>query len=301
MRPLNSVWSWFFFSMVVVLLLLVVFGSTVRANGPYAVHSSAIVHAATGPIYYAYDQYGARAYRADCYGNSYWTPQYDRLNYCAPVAKQYVVQTAPYAAPLVQQGNVGYQSYTAAALPFVSPDHYFNQAFSLQKAQQDAQRQYLDEMNNTFKQTFSAQSAAFEKMATGAAASQILNAAKGLGGVATATYQTQQQSRQGRQAPNAQQQQEANDSNTPLTMKFCGSCHSSPDARGKYAGGFALVDGNESVIDSKFGKLTRLVQSGAMPPKTAKVPRPTDEEKAGIFNEIQTVIQTKSEAPKEGQ
>lgn len=81
----------------------------------------------------------------------------------------------------------------------------------------------------------------------------------------------------------------------PLLQKFCGACHGTGVPAPK--GGFFLGD-DDNVARSmreRFFDVVDSIDTKKMPP--AASPQPTDEERAGILNEIQSIIKTRRGAP----
>jgi hypothetical protein len=81
----------------------------------------------------------------------------------------------------------------------------------------------------------------------------------------------------------------------PLLGQFCGKCHGVDVAAPK--GGFFLGDDDNvaKTMRERFFDIVDSIETKKMPP--ADSPQPTDGERAGILNEIQSLIKTRRGAP----
>lgn len=246
--------------------------------------------------------------------------RYYRAPYIAPIVKNYV--TSPdvfvvqnnYPAPLVAQGATQYLSnggYQAAVLPLLDPNQYFSQEMQLIKAATETQALRTERTASLFQKTMELQSSTVERLAAGQAAQMVLQAsgldpahntaggenavvisrnAQGLIQVLPLSGAQAQQlvsSKLSRPIGNAAVTR-PNNSATPLLEQFCFKCHGLDVAQPK--AGFYLgadVEVAKKMKDS-FYKITRMVANHKMPP--ADSAQPTDQERAGILNEVEAII-----------
>lgn len=243
----------------------------------------------------------------------------------APVVQQvvqspdvYVVQNN-YPSPLVAGGSTAYtstgvQGYQNATIPLLDPNQYFSQELQLLRAANDANALRSERSAALFQRVAELQAPVAERLAAGQAASMVLQAAgldpsnkpaalqssavvirrDGAGGVQVQPLtQAQVESLTVRTTQNVT----TPDAPLPALGKFpmltqhCAKCHGTDLAAPK--GGFFLGD-DENVAKSmkdRFFDIVEAIDSKSMPP--ADSPQPTDEERAAILNEIQSIIKTR--------
>ena len=237
--------------------------------------------------------------------------------YHAPVAKVitpyvapqnvYVIQNS-YPAPLVPSGGTQYAStgsYQSIVGNLLDPNAYFAQELALLKAANDTNALRAERSSQLFQRVAELQAPYAEKLATGAAAKMVLDAA----GLNSATQQQtsnavvirrdeygklqvsqlspEQIAAMGGKQPDAPAPPEPG-GKYPLLGQFCSSCHGLNLAEPK--SGFYLGD-DPAVAKSmreKFFGITQQLRSGKMPP--ASSPQPTNEQRAGILDEIEQIV-----------
>lgn len=246
----------------------------------------------------------------------------------APVV-QHVVQQTPDVyviqnnnpAPLVAQGSVGYtstgpQGFQAATIPLLDPNQYFSQELQLLRAASDANALRSERSAALFQRVAELNAPVAERLAAGQAASMVLQAAgldpsnkpaalqssavvirrDGAGGVQVQPLtQTQVESLTVRTTAQNVTTPEAPlpslGGKFPMLSQHCAKCHGTDLAAPK--GGFFLGDDDNvsKTMKERFFDIVEAIDSKSMPP--ADSPQPTDEERAAILNEIQSIIKTR--------
>ena len=246
--------------------------------------------------------------------------------YVAPVVQQivadspdvYVIQNS-YPSPLIPQGSSLYQStghsYQGAVLPFMDPNRYFEQELQLLRAANETSAIRSERASALVSRIAELQAPAVERLAAGQAAQMVLQAA-GLD-PAHNTGGTQQAVVISRDAHGQLQVLPLNAAQVALAMKtqikepiadgappppvavgkltqFCGKCHGIDVAQPK--AGFYLGDDLNVAkgMKAKFFEITQQITARKMPP--AKEPQPTNEERAAILDEVQSIILGKGES-----
>lgn len=215
----------------------------------------------------------------------------------------FVVQNN-YPQPLIAQGASQYTAgYQAAVLPFFDPN-----AFSASNMELLKQMQGNTAASHTLATSFAErittlQAPAFQKIATGQAASMVLQAAgfdPAYNDTSSAVVVTRNKQGQVQVLPlSAAQVQQINQrvetelenpvGTVPMTgalSTHCAKCHGVQLAEPK--GGFYIGDdpGVVAGMRNNFFDITNLVSSGKMPPEASL----TTEQKQAVLNEIQQLI-----------
>lgn len=245
----------------------------------------------------------------------------------APVVQQVVQSPDVYViqnnnpAPLVAQGSVGYtstgpQGFQAATIPLLDPNQYFSQELQLLRAASDANALRSERSAALFQRVAELNAPVAERLAAGQAASMVLQAAgldpsnkpaalqssavvirrDGAGGVQVQPLtQTQVESLTVRTTAQNVTTPEAPlpslGGKFPMLSQHCAKCHGTDLAAPK--GGFFLGDDDNvsKTMKERFFDIVEAIDSKSMPP--ADSPQPTDEERAAILNEIQSIIKTR--------
>jgi len=255
-------------------------------------------------------------------------------HHVAPVVQQVIQQTPPvyvvqnnYPSPLVAGGSTGYVStggYQSSTLPLFDPDRYLSARIELKKADALYGAQDSQQLNALVDRMATLQAPAVERLAAGQAASMVLQAAGLDPSNKSATLQSsavviRRDASGGVQVqPLTQTQVESLTASVtvggagstplpqipqarpplgkfPLLGKFCGACHGTDVAAPK--GGFFLGD-DDNVARSmreRFFDIVDTIDGKRMPP--ANSAQPTDAERAGILNEVQSIIKARKVVP----
>lgn len=218
----------------------------------------------------------------------------------------YVIQNNT-PAPLVAQGSTGYvaSTYGNNVIPLFDPNVYFQQELALIRAADETAAVRAQRTSALVERVVALQAPAAERIAAGNAAAKILQAA-GLsdtkdfvGGTNSVVIRTTPDgqlvveptktpvpSAPGVAGPSKAQQKLSGGS--PLVTKYCAACHGNSLQNPK--GGFYIGPGEDvaRVLRQQWFSVTNRVSVGTMPPQGS--PQPTDEERAGILNEIESLI-----------
>lgn len=258
---------------------------------------------------------------------------YSRCRYYAPKpayvapaqANVFVVQNA-YAPPLVQQGSSYYQStgagYQAQVLPLIDPNRYVEGSLMLQKASVESQAIMYERTLGFVREVSALQAPALERLAAGQAASMVLKAsgldpAHNAGGGSQAVVINRDEYGRVQVVPLSPEQTQRLSTNiiqrvdtTPppqnpgtapsgsLVSQFCYSCHG-PQLSQPKGGLYLGPDPNTTrVMEQKWFKITSALSGKSkhpMPPSDS--PQPTPEQRGGIIDELQAMIEGDNVAP----
>lgn len=243
--------------------------------------------------------------------------------YVAPVVATPTVNTyvinSNYPAPLVAGGTsavVSTGGYQSQVLPLFDPQTYLSSSIELQKAVNGTMSLAFQQGNALAQRSLELQAPAVERLAAGQAASMVLQAA-GLepGNGSTATAQsfvfrresngafhmepltTEQVERitlkveagtSAAGSPTATPDAVSTDEKFPLVAKFCAKCHGPDLASPK--GGVYLGDSDNAAKWQRdnFFEIVQQIKTGSMPP--ASSPQPTQDERAGLLSEFESII-----------
>tara|TARA_R110002167_G_scaffold187902_1_gene389241 strand:+ start:386 stop:1189 length:804 start_codon:yes stop_codon:yes gene_type:complete len=224
----------------------------------------------------------------------------------ADVPDVYVIQNnTPF--PLVAQGSTGYVANTYAnnVLPLFDPNVYFQQELALIRAADQTAAVRAQRTSSLVERVVALQAPAVERLAAGDAAAKILQAAglADIRNVAGSTNSVVIKTTPGGQlvvepvrigTPSApggvgtSKAQQAPPGGFALAKKYCAACHGQGLQDPK--GGFYIGPGKDvaRVLRAEWFSVTNKVSAGTMPPQGS--PQPTDEERARILNEIESLI-----------
>lgn len=239
-----------------------------------------------------------------------------RANHAAPlVVEEFAVVDVPDVyviqnntpVPLVVQGSTGYvaNTYGNNVLPLFDPNVYFQQELALVRAADQTAAVRAQRTSALVERVVAMQAPAVERLAAGDAAAKILQAA-GLvdtrGVVGNTNSVVIKTTSDGQlvvepvtmTAPSVSggvgtsKAQQAPPEALSLVKKYCAACHGQGLQDPK--GGFYIGPGKDvaRVLRAEWFSVTNRVSAGTMPPQGS--PQPTNEERAGILNEIESLI-----------
>lgn len=238
-----------------------------------------------------------------------------RANHVAPlVVEEFAVADVPDVyviqnntpVPLIAQGSTGYvaNTYGNNVLPLFDPNVYFQQELSLIRAADQTAAVRAQRTSALVERVVALQAPAVERLAAGDAAAKILQAA-GLAdarGVVGNTNSVVIKTTPDGQlvvepvtipAPSVpggvgSKAQQAPPGTLSLVKTYCAACHGQGLQNPK--GGFYIGPGKDvsRVLRAEWFSVTNKVSAGTMPPQGS--PQPTNEERAGILNEIESLI-----------
>ena len=248
----------------------------------------------------------------------YAAPAYVAPVVATPTVNTYVINSN-YPAPLVAGGTsavVSTGGYQSQVLPLFDPQTYLSSSIELQKAVNGTMSLAFQQGNALAQRSLELQSPAVERLAAGQTASMVLQAA-GLepGKGATAGAQsfvfrresngafhmepltTEQVERitlkveAGTSAATATPDEISADAKFPLVVKFCAKCHGPDLAAPK--GGVYLGDSDNAAKWQRdnFFEIVQQIKKGSMPP--ASSPQPTQDERAGLLSEFESIINSR--------
>lgn len=251
----------------------------------------------------------------------YAAPAYVAPVVATPTVNTYVINSN-YPAPLVAGGTsavVSTGGYQSQVLPLFDPQTYLSSSIELQKAVNGTMSLAFQQGNALAQRSLELQAPAVERLAAGQAASMVLQSA-GLepGKGATAGAQSFVFRRESNGAfhmePLTTEQVEritlkveagtaaatptpANGSPMiyPLIGKYCAKCHGLDLATPK--GGVFLGDDPNAAkwARENFFTILQQIRNQKMPPAAA--PQPTQDERAGLLSELESIINSSGGAP----